>query len=89
MGKHKQNNDAPGIVKVRFNNDKAGQMFISWLSQSGENDYWEYMKSMELEEKGHITATKFTYSLNQLTVNTECGRLDEPVAKLQMKKSNL
>ncbi len=63
-------------VRIEFDNNDAAEHFLSWLSGSGEQMYWEWMKSREQEEDGDITALKFDYT-NGLIVKTKCGRQDK------------
>jgi hypothetical protein len=35
--------------------------FASWLCESGETDYWNWMECRELHEKGDISVIRFSY----------------------------
>lgn len=48
-------------IQIKFANKKAAHNFASWLCEMGEQDYWEWMKYREEEEKGDITAVIFGY----------------------------
>lgn len=72
-------------VKIIFDNDEAAKHFLSWLSGSGEQSYWDWMSVREQEEKGPITALRFDYwggtkdgaEFGKHPVATKCGRVDE------------
>ena len=66
-------------VTFRFANRAAASHFLHWLSNIGEQDYWESMRYREREEAGPITGLRFRYhEPGHGTVNVECGRLDDP-----------
>ena len=66
------------VLKIEFDNEKALNHFASWLCESGEQSYWQWMECREEEEDGNITATRFWYHrLANQTIETVCGRLDE------------
>lgn len=44
-----------------FDNEKALELFASWLCEAGEQDYWQWMEYREEEEEGPITVTQFIY----------------------------
>lgn len=50
----------PDLV-IKFDNQKALQHFASWLSGSGEQDYWIWMECQEDKEPGNITVREFHY----------------------------
>lgn len=50
-----------GTLLIQFANQKAAMQFASWLCESGEQSYWEWMRYREDEEEGNITATEFHY----------------------------
>jgi guanylate kinase len=71
------------IVSFQFSNAKAANCFLEWLSNSGEQSYWEAMEYVEEDiAEGNITAVEFDYwSLNKgktfgPKVKMVCGRLD-------------
>ena len=70
-------------IKFRFDNEEAAQHFLSWLCNSGEQQYWDWMEVREQEEKGPITVVRFDYwqhdnkKFGQGDVICECGRMDE------------
>lgn len=65
------------IVSIEFDNERAAECFIAWLSGVGEQDYWEWQREREARAQfGAITATTFTYE--GLQVQATCGRLDAP-----------
>lgn len=73
-------------VKFVFDNAETAEHFLSWLCDQGEQDYWEWMRCREDEEKGPITAVKFDYhggtmkgsEFGKHPIVCESGRLDEP-----------
>lgn len=46
---------------IKFANKKAAHHFASWLCESGEQHYWNWMEYRENEKVGNITATEFHY----------------------------
>lgn len=72
-------------VKIIFDNDEAANHFLSWLIESGEQSYRDWMRIREEEEAGSITATHFDYwggthdgeEFGKHPVVGTCGRLDE------------
>lgn len=48
-------------IQIKFSNDKAAGYFASWLCNSGEQQYWEWMENAEEMEDGDITAVNFHY----------------------------
>lgn len=66
-------------VTIKFDNEDAADHFLTWLSVSGEQDYWRWMAEREQEDKGPITAVDLTYDWDNHSVETECGRLDNEV----------
>lgn len=49
------------VIQIKFANPEAAKHFASWLCNSGELDYWQWMEYRERKEKGDITATSFHY----------------------------
>ena len=49
------------VIKIEFDNAKIAEHFASWLCESGEQQYWDWMEYREQEESGDITATSFHY----------------------------
>ncbi len=70
-------------VEIDFANDEAADHFLSWLCNSGEQEYWMYMKYREEDdEDGDITALSFDYHKPNggkfgPKVTTNCGRMDD------------
>jgi len=66
-------------MKVVFDidNEEAAKHFLVWLSEMGEQMYWEWMANREFNEEGDITVLQFGYDLDKFTVKTLVGRLDE------------
>lgn len=64
-------------IKFRFDNAKAAEHFLTWLSEAGEQDYWTWMEYREEEEEGDITCLDFDYDKKNGVVNAECGRLSD------------
>jgi hypothetical protein len=69
---------------IKFDNEKALKHFASWLCESGEQEYWEWMKYRESEEDGDITVISFYYHgedgkskfLKDNIIRTKCGRIE-------------
>lgn len=51
----------------------AVQMFLSWLSNSGEQQYWESQRDAEYGEEGDVSIVSFDY--RDGTVDCKLGRL--------------
>lgn len=52
---------AETILSIKFANEDAAMHFASWLCESGEQQYWNWMEIREKEDDGDITATEFHY----------------------------
>lgn len=69
-------------VKFIFDNEEAAENFLSWLCNSGEQQYWDWMENVEPDEKGPVTVVSFDYWQNdnkkfgEGDVYCECGRLN-------------
>lgn len=67
-------------VTFSFDSDEARDHFVSWLSGSGEQQYWEWMDMRESEQDGDITALRFRYGWPSpdytKPIVAECGRMD-------------
>ena len=48
-------------ITIKFNSEKVAMHFADWLCESGEQEYWEWMRYRENEEEGDITAVYFEY----------------------------
>ncbi len=48
-------------ITIEFATKEAAEHFAIWLCESGEQQYWEWMKYREEEEEGDITAVIFNY----------------------------
>lgn len=46
---------------IKFPNKEVANHFALWLCESGEQQYWEWMKYREDEEEGDITVKSFHY----------------------------
>ena len=76
-------------LKIMFANQDALEHFASWLCESGEQSYWDWMEVREEEEVGDITAVELDYHGKKVkdnkprygkfmcdnTIRTVCGRL--------------
>lgn len=67
-------------LKIEFANKEAAAHFMSWLCESGEQQYWNWMECREddqlPEDDGiDITAIDFDYDLKKHTIKTTLGRL--------------
>ncbi len=49
------------ILKIEFGNHKSLEEFATWLCESGEQDYWNWMESQEEKDSGNITVVHFDY----------------------------
>lgn len=50
------------VLSIEFANPEAANHFATWLCESGEQDYWNWMEYREQdEEEGDITARSFHY----------------------------
>jgi hypothetical protein len=50
------------VISIEFDNPEAAGHFATWMCESGEQDYWNWMEYREEdEEEGDITATSFHY----------------------------
>lgn len=72
-------------IKFIFDNEKAAELFLGWLSNSGEQQYWEAMECVEDGEKGNVTVVDFDYwggtkkgsKFGESDIICKCGRLTE------------
>ena len=48
-------------LTIKFDSEEAARHFALWLCESGEQEYWEWMRVRESEEPGDITAVSFGY----------------------------
>ena len=67
---------------IKFATKKARDHFASWLCESGEQEYWDWMEYHEQEEKGKISVVEFDYHgdgkfLHDNTIRTTLGRLGD------------
>lgn len=73
-------------ITFEFSNPEAAHHFLIWMSESGEQEYWNWMQYREEndEPEGDITAVELDYwSLNEgetfgPRVQMVCGRFDDP-----------
>lgn len=49
------------VIQIKFANPEAAKHFASWLCESGEQSYWDWMEYREEDEEGDITAIDFDY----------------------------
>lgn len=64
--------DKEYTVKIRFHSQQAGDNFVSWLCESGEQEYWKYMECQDMEEAGEDGVVIFHYDgSDPLEVRTE------------------
>lgn len=65
-------------VKIKFETNEAAHHFLTWLSEMGEQEYWEWMRHREAEEpEGDLTVLQFDYDFDKYLVKTLLGRLDD------------
>ena len=67
-------------AEITFASKAARDHFLSWLCESGEQEYWQWMEISEEREPGDITAIMFDYHAPNggrfgPKVSTICGRL--------------
>lgn len=53
--------DLKNKIVIEFSNPDAALEFATWLCESGEQQYWQWMEYREEEDNGDITATSFHY----------------------------
>lgn len=63
-------------VTISFDNPEVMRYFVSWLEESGEQEYWMWQEAREFEDESEcITALEFDYSKSEKgIVTTKCGR---------------
>lgn len=71
----KKKKTKPIEIKIQFANKKAAQHFMSWLSNSGEQQYWDSMEYRETKEDDDITSVDFDYDFKKHTIKTTLGRI--------------
>jgi hypothetical protein len=59
--KKKSSKPKETIISIKFANEEAAHHFASWLCESGEQQYWDWMECAEERLDGDITATSFHY----------------------------
>jgi len=69
-------------VTIEFASPEAAEHFALWLCESGEQEYWEWMRLREEEdERADITAREFKYHVGKrfqwARIRTVCGRISE------------
>jgi len=56
---------------------KAAEEFLNWLSNSGEQQYWEAVEDRQFEanmdDEGDITIVKFNYDFKKMEVELSLG----------------
>ena len=63
-------------LTIKFANVKAMEMFVSWLSSMGEQNYRDWMEAAESRETGPCTVLQFCYTPEGVDA-TVCGRLNK------------
>jgi len=65
----------PGkTLTFNFTSKEAANHFKTWLCESGEQSYWDWMECREQDEEGPITGLEFDY-WNEGIIDVKCGRL--------------
>jgi hypothetical protein len=69
------------VLKINFENQKALTHFATWMCESGEQAYWDWMRIREEDEEGDITVLNFDYFndgefMEKNVITTKCGRKD-------------
>lgn len=77
------------VVEFKFEADNesatlAAENFIAWLSEQGEQEYWDWMQNKEQdfpEKPVTVVAFDYVYEITDqiVTISTELGRMDENV----------
>lgn len=69
--------DHGAILTFDFKTKEAAEHFKSWLCESGEQEYWEWMREREsdLEDDEMISVVEFDYWLPDGRIDTKLGRL--------------
>ena len=67
------------MLTFSFNeNSKAAKHFLTWLCESGEQNFWAYMETQEEDhDDPDITITSFDYDWVNCEVLCSTGRLDD------------
>lgn len=48
-------------LKIEFANEQAFKHFVIWMTESGEQQYWNWMEAVEEDEEGDVTVIDFSY----------------------------
>lgn len=65
------------IIKIE-GNEEATQYFLSWLCETGEQEYWDFMRYREEEvKKKNITILTFDYDFENKKITGKLGRLED------------
>lgn len=69
-----------GVLNIDFQgNHDALHHFWVWLCESGEQQYWEWMRYREEEDEGDITVLDFNYAkADGGMIKTKIGRFTGP-----------
>lgn len=70
--------DTGPTLHIEFDSEEAAGHFKSWLCESGEQAYWQWMECREQEigdEDDPITALEFDYWLPDGRITTKLGRI--------------
>lgn len=70
---------------IKFADKTMADHFATWLCESGEQAYWDWMTERESSNEGDITAVSFNYHgendstefMKDNTIRTVAGRLDD------------
>ena len=65
-------------LTFEFASEEAAEHFKTWLCESGEQGYWNWMEYREDEDAGNITGLRFDYhNKDGSIIPVECGRPDD------------
>ncbi len=67
-------------IECKDENFDAADHFLTWLCESGEQHYWDWMEVRESEQEPEdppITVVSFKYDFKNLTVDCEIGKLEK------------
>ena len=57
---------------------EAASSFLTWLCESGEQDYWRWQENVEYDIEGNITIVRFDYNAMMSMAKCTLGRVTKP-----------
>lgn len=71
-------------LTFQFDNPDVLEHFVTWLCESGEQLYWDWMAEQESQEDGDITVLTFEYGkAKKGLITTKCGRFTGEAALME------